>query len=191
MDPNRQMLTESARRKWQPIIEHKALPEIKDSYRKTVTTILLENQERALRESYQGIAGTGLGNIGGFEAGNATGATSGTGIDSFDPIMISLVRRAMPNLMAYDIAGVQPMNGPTGLIFAMKTKYGAGAGYAARPNNSNEALFNEAKTSQSGETGAAGDMGDLFADDVNNTDAKFEAGRGMSTSKGEIGRAHV
>ena len=192
MDPNRQMITESARKKWAPILEHKALPEIKDSYKKTVTTILLENQERALRESYQGVAGTGLGNVGGFESGNSTGATSGTGIDSFDPIMISLVRRAMPNLMAYDIAGVQPMNGPTGLIFAMKTKYGSND-FSARPNNSNEALFKEANTGFSGATSslggagaiAAGDMGDLFADDQAGSDARFEAGRGMSTATGE------
>jgi len=191
MDPNRQMLTESARKKWAPILEHKALPEIKDSYRKTVTTVLLENQERALRENYQGIAGTGLGVVGGFEAGNATGSTSGTGIDAFDPIMISLVRRAMPNLMAYDIAGVQPMNGPTGLIFAMKTKYGAND-FGSRPNNASEALFKEANTgfSGNGSTGAgpssaAGDMGDLFEDDKGSTDGRFEAGRGMSTSIGE------
>ena len=187
MDPNRQMLTESARKKWQPIIEHKALPEIKDSYKKTVTTILLENQERALRESFQGVAGTGLGVVGGFESGNATGATSGTGIDAFDPIMISLVRRAMPNLMAYDIAGVQPMNGPTGLIFAMKTKYqNAGSGtIGARAGNASEALFKEANTSWSGDTGAAGDMGDIFQDDAGSTDGRFEAGRGLSTTAGE------
>jgi hypothetical protein len=184
MDPNRQMLTESARKKWQPILEHKALPEIKDSYKKTVTTILLENQERALRENYQGVAGTGLGTLGGFSTAGAT-STTGTGIDSFDPIMISLVRRAMPNLMAYDIAGVQPMNGPTGLIFAMKTKYGQDNNFGARPGNAEEALFNEARTSHSGETGAAGDMGDIFADDEQGSDAQFEAGTGMSTSKGE------
>jgi hypothetical protein len=185
MDPNRQMLTESARKKWQPIIEHKALPEIKDSYKKTVTTILLENQERALRESFQGVAGTGLGVVGGFEAGASS--TSGTGIDAFDPIMISLVRRAMPNLMAYDIAGVQPMNGPTGLIFAMKTKYqNAGTGtIGARANNSNEAFVREANTSWSGESGAAGDMSDIFADDMGNTDGRFEAGRGLSTTAAE------
>ena len=114
------MLSEQTRRKWAPIVEHKALPEIKDSYKKNVTTILLENQERFLREdSLQGVQGTGLGTVG-------SGGTYGTnsGIDAFDPILISLVRRAMPNLMAYDIAGVQPMNGPTGLIFAMKSRYG-------------------------------------------------------------------
>jgi len=194
MDPNRQMITESARKKWAPILEHKALPEIKDSYKKTVTTILLENQERALRENYQGVAGTGLGNVGGFETGASS--TSGTGIDSFDPIMISLVRRAMPNLMAYDIAGVQPMNGPTGLIFAMKTKYNQASNFGARSGNASEALFKEADTGFSG-TGssgvgpqagygpAAGDMGDLFADDQGSTDGKFEAGRGMTTAQGE------
>lgn len=195
MDSNRQMLTESARRKWSPILEHKALPAITDNYKKTVTTILLENQERALRENYQGISGTGLGNIGGFESGASS--TTGTGIDSFDPIMISLVRRAMPNLMAYDLAGVQPMNGPTGLIFAMKTKYGANS-FGARPDNSNEAFMKEANTGFSGGTGASlgagagnsyaagGDMGDIFSDDGGTgTDGRFEAGRGMTTAYGE------
>jgi hypothetical protein len=99
--------------------------------------------------------------------------------------MISLVRRAMPNLMAFDIAGVQPMNGPTGLIFAMKTKYGAGTEFGARPGASAEALFNEADTSHAGAAGAAGDMGDIFAPDQGNTNGAFEIGRGMTTANGE------
>ena len=179
MDPNRQMLSESVRKKWQPILEHKALPEISDSYKKTVTTILLENQERALRENYQGIGGTGLGVVGGASP------TATQGIDSFDPILISLVRRAMPNLMAYDIAGVQPMNGPTGLIFAMKTKYGAGTAFGARPGYASEAFIKEADTSHAGASGAAGEMDDIFAQDQGLTNGVFEVGRGLSTAAGE------
>jgi len=180
MDLNRQALTESTKNKWKPILEHKALPEIKDNYKKYCTTVLLENEERFLRETYQGIAGTGLGTIGGA----SPSATQG--IDSFDPILISLVRRAMPNLMAYDLAGVQPMTGPTGLIFAMKSRYGSvnGSGY----RTGSEALFAEADTglSNSGLAGThQGNMGNIFADDVSNTDAQFEPARGMSTSDGE------
>ena len=184
MDPQNQMLSESVKNKWSAIVNHDALPEIKDNYRKTVTTILLENQERALL-SENGIAGTQLGTV--------QGSGTTTGIDSFDPILISLVRRSMPNLMAYDIAGVQPMNGPTGLIFAMKTRY--------TDRNGNEALFNEAETGFSGfrtGTGATthsagaggnstqkGNMGDLFGDDIGNTDGGFESGNGMSTASAE------
>jgi hypothetical protein len=127
MDPKTVTLTESVRNKWKPIVEHKALPAIQDNYRKAVTTVLLENQEQFLRETFQGISGTNLGSFGGGALGSGgqslTGATNS--IDAFDPILISLVRRAMPNLMAYDLAGVQPMTGPTGLIFAMKTRYGS------------------------------------------------------------------
>jgi len=101
---------ENASQKWQPILEHADIPEIKDNYRKSVTAVLLENQEKAMREERQAF---GMVNE---TAANATGA----GIDTFDPVLISLVRRSMPNLMAYDVAGVQPMSGPTGLIFAMK-----------------------------------------------------------------------
>ena len=187
MDPTRQLLSESVKNKWKPILEHKALPEIKDSYRKHVTTVLLENQEQCLKEA-QGILGTQLGTA------NA-GAGTTTGIDSFDPILISLVRRAMPNLMAYDIAGVQPMTGPTGLIFAMKSRYG-GANDTTGLRSGAEALFGEANTgfsnssSVSGKTGSGagaqlGNMNDIFADDSGNTDGAFEPGRGMSTSIGE------
>jgi hypothetical protein len=187
MDPTRQLLSESVKNKWKPILEHKALPEIKDNYKKHCTTVLLENQEQCLKEA-QGILGTQLG------TSNA-GAGTTTGIDSFDPILISLVRRAMPNLMAYDIAGVQPMTGPTGLIFAMKSRYG-GANASTGLRSGSEALFNEGdsgfsnSSSVSGSTGSGagaqlGTMGDLFADDRGNTNGAFQAGRGMSTSIGE------
>jgi len=181
MDPTRQLLSESVKNKWKPILEHKALPEIKDAYKKQCTTMLLENQERFLKETYQGITGTQLGTA-------VAGAGTTTGIDSFDPILISLVRRAMPNLMAYDIAGVQPMTGPTGLIFAMKSRYDSVNTLSGGLRNGTEAFMGEAKTGQSnsGQGGSqVGTMGDLFADDAGNTDGAFEPGRGMSTSIGE------
>jgi len=179
MDPTRQLLTESVKAKWKPILEHNSLPEIKDSYKKHCTTLLLENEERFLRETYQGISGTQLGT-------SIPGAGTTTGIDSFDPILISLVRRAMPNLMAYDLAGVQPMTGPTGLIFAMKSRYGSVSGTGARTGN--EALFTEADTGHSGANlggSHVGNMGDLFQDDSGSTDGRFEPGRGMTTVQGE------
>ena len=126
-------LSENAQQKWAAILDHPDLAPIKDSYKRQVTAVLLENQERSLREERQALFETPANNI------NAT-----SGIDKYDPIMIGLVRRAMPNLMAYDICGVQPMTGPTGLIFAMRSMYGT-----ERNNTSTrkEALFNEANTS--------------------------------------------
>ena len=121
--------------KWGPVLEHDSAPEIKDRYRKAVTARLLENQEVALQEERRNMQGNFISEA---AASNKTGA----GIDNFDPVLISLVRRAMPNLIAYDIAGVQPMSGPTGLIFAMKSRYGTQAGA--------EALYNEADTDFAG-----------------------------------------
>ena len=118
--------------KWNPILEHEDMPVIEDSYKKRVTAILLENEEKALLETTNAVGG-GLGLA--TNNGNAN-------MQGYDPILISLVRRAMPNLIAYDICGVQPMTGPTGLIFAMKAKYDGQAG--------DEALFNEARTSFAG-----------------------------------------
>jgi len=108
--------------KWNPLLSHEALPEIKDSYRKKVTAVLLENQEKALREQY--LTETPANNMGGggFSVTPAGSGTQGQ-LAGYDPILISLVRRSMPNLMAYDLAGVQPMNAPTGLIFAMRSRY--------------------------------------------------------------------
>ena len=102
--------TEHLQEKWSPVLQHPDLPEIKDSYRRAVTTIILENQEKALREDRNF--------LGEAAPTNATGAN----VDNWDPILISLVRRSMPNLIAYDICGVQPMTGPTGLIFAMRAR---------------------------------------------------------------------
>ena len=138
-------LSENAQQKWAAILDHPDLTPIKDSYKRQVTAVLLENQERALREERQALFETPANNI------NAT-----SGIDKYDPIMIGLVRRAMPNLMAYDICGVQPMTGPTGLIFAMRSTYGD---TRADTTNRVEALFNEANTSFSGGAGSVNHVG--------------------------------
>ena len=117
--------------KWEPLLSHDALPSIGDSYKRKVTAVLLENQEKALREQY--LVEAPANSMGGnFVTGQV--GTPTTGLAGYDPILISLVRRSMPNLIAYDIAGVQPMTAPTGLIFAMRSKYdnrgGAEALYA-------------------------------------------------------------
>ena len=156
---------ENASQKWQPILENAAIPEIKDNYRKSVTAVLLENQEKAMREER---AAFGMVNE---TAANATGA----GIDTFDPVLISLVRRAMPNLMAYDVAGVQPMSGPTGLIFAMKSRYKttkAGAVATANSGAGTEALFDEALVNYSGDssTSSGGSEGPSGLAGISDTD---------------------
>jgi len=123
-------LSETHEKKWQPVLEHADLPKIGDSYRRAVTATILENQERAMKEDAA------------FLNEAAPTNSTGSSISNWDPILISLVRRAMPNLIAYDIAGVQPMTGPTGLIFAMRSRYDA--------QNGTEALFDEADTDFSG-----------------------------------------
>lgn len=125
-------LAEEIQNKWGPVLDHPDLPSIRDSHRRQVTAMVLENTERALNESRQlGSSSTFLGEA---APTNATGSS----ISNFDPVLISLVRRAMPNLMAYDVCGVQPMTGPTGLIFAMRSHY---ANQTAA-----EAFYNEANT---------------------------------------------
>ena len=135
-------LSENLQEKWSPILEHSDLPKIEDNYKKAVTAVILENQENALQEDRAVLS----------EAAplNSTGAA----ISNWDPILISLVRRAMPNLVAYDICGVQPMTGPTGLIFAMKARYQDDAN--ATRDAQSEALFNEPRTAFS-----AGNSGDI------------------------------
>jgi len=164
--------------KWSPVLEHEDAAPIGDKYRKAVTARLLENQEIAQREQK---VNESFGQVSEAHA-NATGAN----IANFDPVLISLVRRAMPNLIAYDIAGVQPMNGPTGLIFAMKSKYSTQGG--------TEALFNEADTDFSG-TGThqadpsglvgvadSGDAGTSIADEA---DTVSTFGSGLPTATAE------
>ena len=122
--------------KWSPVLNEGA--EIKDPQRRAVTAAILENQERAMAE--ERAQHNGFGSL-----QEAAPATSTASIGTWDPVLISLVRRAMPNLMAYDVCGVQPMSGPTGLIFAMKARYGTGS------TSNREALFNEAETQFSGD----------------------------------------
>ena len=136
---NAEALTE----KWSPVLAHEGAGAIKDNYRKAVTAVLLENTEKQLREE------RGMINEASTVGAIGTNALSGSGLDTktgglagFDPVMISLIRRAAPNLVAYDICGVQPMSGPTGLIFAMKSHYNTRAGA--------EALYNEPDTNFSG-----------------------------------------
>jgi|TARA_R110001583_G_scaffold27050_4_gene97090 hypothetical protein len=125
---------EQLQEKWAPILNHDGLGEIQDPHKRMVTSVLLENQEKMLREEAQFLG----------EAAPTNSTTGGTGaISNFDPVLISLIRRSMPNLVAYDLAGVQPMNGPTGLIFAMRSRYAGQGG--------EEAFYNEADSAFSGQ----------------------------------------
>ena len=137
---NAEALTE----KWSPVLAHEGAGAIKDNYRKAVTAVLLENTEKQLREE-RGMINEASNTVGAIGANALSGSALGTqtgGLAGFDPVMISLIRRAAPNLVAYDICGVQPMSGPTGLIFAMKSHYNTRAGA--------EALYNEPDTNFSG-----------------------------------------
>jgi len=127
--------SEQLEKKWAPVLEAKDAPAFKDNYRKSITAVLLENQEIALREESAQASFLNENNISGIGL-NGTGGGSGA-VKTWDPVLISLVRRAMPNIVAYDIAGVQPMTMPTGLIFAMRSQYQNNAGA-----NTAEALFN-------------------------------------------------
>ena len=133
-------LSEESLKKWSPVLDHPDLPQIQDAHRRGVTATILENTEKALREAQAQAGGQSL--LGEAAPTNAMGASSSTAgagpIDIFDPVLISLVRRSMPNLMAYDICGVQPMTGPTGLIFSMRANYTDTSGA--------EAFYNEANT---------------------------------------------
>jgi hypothetical protein len=167
--------------KWSPVLDHESVSPIQDNYKKAVTARLLENQEVALQEERLQAQGNFI-----SEAAAANNIGAGN-IGSFDPVLISLVRRAMPNLIAYDIAGVQPMSGPTGLIFAMKSKYSTQGG--------TEALFDEADTDFSGtgthqpeptglggatDADTDGSIADTAAGDITNT-----FGSGLATSAAE------
>mgnify|MGYP000548060572 FL=1 len=165
-------LSENLQDKWSPILEHSDLPKIEDNYKRAVTAVILENQENALNEDRATLA----------EAAplNATGSS----ISNWDPILISLVRRAMPNLVAYDICGVQPMTGPTGLIFAMKARYHDDVD-AVRTAES-EALHNEARTGYSGtnQTDSTSVGTDHSGDPFNSSYASQTTG-GMNTASAE------
>jgi hypothetical protein len=146
--------------KWAPVLGHSDVPSIQDSHKAAVTARLLENQEIAAREEAQAVQGNFIGEAAGNVVGAGMGATAGA-IKGFDPVLISLVRRAMPNLIAYDIAGVQPMSGPTGLIFAMKSRYTNQSGAEALHDEANTA-FSGGGTQEAGPSGleAAADDGD-------------------------------
>jgi len=143
--------SEHLQEKWAPLLNHEGLDKIDDNHKRAVTAVLLENQEKFLREQ-QAFASSGSFlseqpnvNTDPSSTGNAGFSGSGASpVAGFDPVLISLIRRSMPNLVAYDLAGVQPMSGPTGLIFAMRSKYTSQA-------NANEAFFDEADTSFSGQ----------------------------------------
>ena len=189
---------EHLQEKWAPILDHEG--GIKDSHRRMVTAVLLENQERALREEREFLseAPTNATGSNGATAGFSADAPAGGPTAGFDPVLISLIRRAMPNLVAYDLAGVQPMNGPTGLIFAMRSRFTSQGG--------DEALFDEANTAFSGigtnnalgnpyvagSSGAAvgfsttvqrGDNPGIL--DPNAGPADYSVGRGMDTEDAE------
>ena len=170
---NAQALTE----KWSPVLGHEGAGAIKDNYRKAVTAVLLENQERFMREErgmLNEVAVNSIGAIGG-NALSGSGLTTQTGgLAGFDPVMISLIRRAMPNLVAYDICGVQPMNGPTGLIFAMKAHYENRTGP--------EALYNEPDSNFS--AGSDNTKGDY----VPSTDAPEGSNPGLLNDSGTYER---
>ena len=165
--------TEHLQEKWSPVLEHPELPKIEDSYKRAVTTVILENQEKALKEDRSFLS----------EAA-PTNATGGS-VDNWDPILISLVRRAMPNLIAYDVCGVQPMTGPTGLIFAMRARFASQTGA--------EALADEAMPDISNQN-AAGTIGggDIGATETNPavlndspSAGTYTSATGMTTAQGE------
>ena len=186
-------LAEEIQNKWAPVLDHDALGAIKDQHRRSVTAIMLENTERALVESsahgqYQTLTETASTLPVNFMGSSSSTAGAG-GIDTFDPVLISLVRRAMPNLVAYDICGVQPMTGPTGLIFAMRSRYAN--------QTHTETFYNEVNTAFSGAGGLTGVDANNFGlgqkgtiPGATNTSPltatnTYNTGAGMSRSQGE------
>ena len=142
--------SENLQEKWQPVLEHPELPEIKDSYRRAVTSVILENQEKAMREDAAFMS-------------EAAPVNANANVSNYDPVLISLVRRALPNLIAYDVCSVQPMTGPTGLIFAMKAKYVSTDGTI---DADGEALFDEAEVGYANDD-QAGDLNSSSASGTN------------------------
>ncbi len=165
--------TEHLQEKWQPVLEHPDLPPIEDSYKRAVTTLILENQEAALREDR------------GFLSEVApVNAMSGGQMDTWDPIMISLVRRAMPNLIAYDVCGVQPMTGPTGLIFAMRSSFTSQDGAEALVDESMPDISNQNAAGSIG----GGDVGASETNPAVLNDASpgtYTSATGMTTAQAE------
>ena len=129
--------SEQLQEKWAPLLNAEGCESIKDSHRRAVTAVLLENQEKFLRET------SSFENSGSILNEAAPTNSTGSAVDNFDPVLISLIRRSMPNLIAYDLAGVQPMSGPTGLIFAMRSRY--------QNQSGTEAFYNEPDSAFSGQ----------------------------------------
>ncbi len=196
--------SEQLQEKWAPILDYEGLDKIEDPHKRAVTAILLENQEREANEERAFLSEQPTNATGSSGATAGFSASAGQTSAGFDPVLISLIRRSMPNLVAYDLAGVQPMNGPTGLIFAMRSKYSTQAG--------TEALFDEADSSFSatdassstseigsgyvsgsdsgavgfGTTGGtAGSNPGLLSPDSNATQKAYEVGQGMDTKDAE------
>jgi len=180
--------SEQLQEKWAPVLEHEGLDKIQDSHKKAVTAVLLENQEKFQREQ------NAFGNSG-LLTEQPTNST-GSSVDNFDPVLISLIRRAMPNLIAYDLAGVQPMSGPTGLIFAMRSRY--------KDQSGTEAFYNEADSAFSGQpagsnvetgfvdgtvglgtTSQSGTNPGALNPSTSTTQKSYDVGQGMITSQAE------
>ena len=166
--------------KWGPVLDHESVSPIQDNYKKAVTARLLENQEVALQEERNQAQGNFI-----SEAAAANNIGGGN-INTFDPVLISLVRRAMPNLIAYDIAGVQPMSGPTGLIFAMKSKYSTQGGTEALGLDEADTDFSGTGTHQADPTGLAGVVdADTDGSIADTADTVSTFGSGLATSAAE------
>jgi hypothetical protein len=176
--------------KWEPVLGHEALPKIQDDYRKKVTAVLLENQEQALRAQHL------TEDMGSNNLGMPQSYTNTPSVAGYDPVLISLVRRSMPNLMAYDICGVQPMTAPTGLIFAMRANYAFGgtSGTTYGATNYAEAMFQEPQPSFGGSGWTLGSTfaaskglsaGWNYASGVTSTAAQLASLRGILTQAGE------
>ena len=166
--------TEHLQEKWQPVLEHPDLPKIEDSYKRAVTTLILENQEAAMREDRQMLSEVAPVN-----------AMSGGQMDTWDPILISLVRRAMPNLIAYDVCGVQPMTGPTGLIFAMRSSFISQDGAEALVDESMPDISNQnaAGTIGGGDVGATETNPAVLSDSP--SAGTYVSATGMTTAQAE------
>jgi len=191
--------SEHLQEKWAPLLNHEGLDSIKDNHKRAVTAVLLENQEKFLREQSSFEQGGMLTEQPTNQVGNGgfSGSATATGpVAGFDPVLISLIRRSMPNLVAYDLAGVQPMSGPTGLIFAMRSRYTNQSG--------TEAFFDEADTAFSGQpkglddangfTGAAAGLGTTSQTGTNPSvlnptgsadKTAYNVGQGMRTDSAE------
>ena len=162
--------TEHLQEKWQPVLEHPDLGKIEDSYKRAVTTLILENQEKAMREDAS------------FLSEAAPTNSTGGQVSNWDPILISLVRRAMPNLIAYDVCGVQPMTGPTGLIFAMRAKIASSDGAEALVDEPDSGISNDDAAGDLTSSAMTGSNPKLLNDSPAGT---YLSPTGMTTAQGE------